>query len=167
MGKHNPASGRRAPPNKMTRHHLVPRCRSQQGDGVHVGNVKKVRRCVHEAWHELFGAMMPHEVVAYIVTVLAPAGYFTAVSVTARWEGATYHFDLDKPKTAKAIVAVKRRFNRLDWEMVFGTITHFSAVTQVVTQWSPPGFFIAATVKAATEETYEFALDADPSSPHI
>ena len=156
MAKQSPKPGRRNWPPQTTRHHMVPRCRCRLRDGQHRGNVKKIPRQDHEAWHTLFGEMMPHEVVAYIVITLAERGYFNEVHLEAHWEGATYKFDLDAPKQAEPIMAVRRRFNKVDWERVFGTVTWFSAATQVVRDWSPAGYFSFVNIVATPEERYAF-----------
>jgi len=48
-------------PYQDTRHHTVPRCLCKQSglSGVLTGNLKKVPRYIHEAWHMLFGIDLP------------------------------------------------------------------------------------------------------------
>lgn len=160
--KHESKQEQKNAPTQMTLHHLVPSSRCRVRDGTHVGNVRRVPRIVHEAWHNLFEAMTPFEVLAYIVTVLAERGYFTEAHFEAQWEGAVYRFDLSAPKREEPILAIKRSFRPLDWQLVFGgTVTWFSAAEQVVNQWSPPNYFRFASLVASPEERYCFSRGED------
>lgn len=142
-------------PKQITRHHLIPRCRCRLRGGTHTGNIKRVQRDRHAAWHALFGIMTPFEVVTYIVTVLATPGYFTEAHVVAVWEGANSWFDLKRPsRRRESYVTTPRHVNPEDWELVFGVGTWFSAVTQVVEQWAPPNYFKRANFVVHSGESY-------------
>ncbi len=163
--KHEPRQGKRNSPAQMTRHHLVPRSRCRVRGGTHTGNVRRVPRVVHEAWHNLFGAMTPFEALAYIISVLAECGYFTEAHFEAKWEGAVYRFDLSAPKRQEPILAMKRVFRQVDWNEVFqGAVTWFSAAEQVVSRWAPPGYFRFVNLVASPEERYSFSCGEDTSA---
>jgi len=162
--KREPKQGRKNSPAQMTRHHLVPRSRCRVRGGTHTGNIRKIPRNVHEAWHDLFGAMTPFETLAYIVTVLAPPGYFVEAHFEVCWEGASYRFDLSAPKRNEPILAYRRGFNPSKWSLVFGgTVTWFSAAEQVANCWAPPNYFRHVQLSAAPEEMYFFSQGSDPT----
>lgn len=50
-------------PNQITKHHILPRSR-KKGKGV-IG-VCKVKRFLHELYHNLFGNMYPWEILVFL-----------------------------------------------------------------------------------------------------
>jgi hypothetical protein len=147
------AERRKNRPNQNTRHHLVPRSRCRfKTSGVK--GVKTVSREFHEAWHILFGNMMPHEVVICIVRLWAPVDYFTRVELAAEWEKVHYefHFESDAPPDFEpgyqilnyqhTILKFRAEFEKLfpnkSWDMI---------VAEILTAWAPPNYFCSFQVE--------------------
>ena len=49
-------------PNQLTRHHIVPSSRKSKG----IEGVCRVKRWLHEKYHQFFGNMTPHEIIVWL-----------------------------------------------------------------------------------------------------
>ena len=138
--------GKKISPIKKTRHHMLPLSRIKRED--HAGrpnfsreNRKLVRWRLHEAWHNVFDTLTPYEAVLLIIRELSPPDYFIEAEIKVSWGRYEHEFKLaesdgvtlpPRRKSQRREEAMKLLFADRDW---------VNAVSHVVYDWSPAGYF--------------------------
>ncbi len=140
-------------PHQKTKHHLYPtsRCKIKEVKGRK--NLRVVERRFHEAWHSLFYNMTPFEIVAGIIRLWAPEGYFTKAKIVAEWEDCQYEFILDGPldfQSERILACYENSVLKKKhlWHVLFRNKSFLDVISEVVNVWAPPDFFELVEVEA-------------------
>lgn len=154
------------PPNKNTKHHMIPSSRLRRGNERIAGRtvVKTVQRFKHAAWHYIFDNLTPYEAVLFVLLRLAP-GEFHQATVVAKWENDTYRFKLgdaiDK-ETQRLIESKKILFGdgfEESLQILFGGRDWCNAIATIVKEWSPDHYFkfvsVGTTAPDGTTSSYK------------
>gem|GEM_PF-2096496 len=140
-------------PTQKTKHHLVPRSRCKYKEVKGRKNIRTVERRFHEAWHTMFANMTPFEVVAGIIKLWSPSGYFINATVRATWEDCHYEFTLngELDRQSEQMVAVfENTFEKHKdlWTLLFKNKSFVDIIAEIVNAWSPEGYFQEVIVEA-------------------
>lgn len=147
MGKRSNAHTRSSSPNQKTVHHMVPRSRCPPGISQY-GNVVKLERRYHAAWHALFSNMTPFEIVVFLVGEIAHRDYFIRVEIQVTWRGIQERYKSWCPlsRVKPLPIQLPYEWNELRtraWALLFGSRDLYSVIHEILLsgRWAPQRYF--------------------------